>query len=198
MKHTHHTIAAVITLSALLVSCTGNKTDADATDSIAADTLDDSIQTISEYSLQDTVTVQGELYTYDISFHNDPSAPTITNYEGIEYYQNEATLTIYRGKSSEVFHTIRFTKEDLKSYIPAEMYDHCTLVGMNFNYMELGRHDSFHFIAVAGDPDETADITYIVAIDILKNKSVSMHQVTDIDTAPISDDLNIDPEEDDA
>ena len=184
--------------SALMISCGGSTTQSGSSDSIANDSAQSTVQSVGEYTLQDTVTVQGVKYTYELSFHPNKTAPTITNYEGFEYYENEATLTIYQGKGSDVFYTHNFTKETFRQFVPANLYDHCTLAGMNFNYMELGKHDCFHFIAVVGDPDDTADIAYSVAIDISKSGNMSLRKVEDIDTAPISDGLNIDPDEDDA
>ena len=64
--------------------------------------------------------------------------------------------------------------------------------------MELGKHDKFHFIAVVGDPDETTDIAYSIAIDINPDYSISTRIVNNVDTEPISNDMNVDPDEDDA
>lgn len=199
MKQTKHYIhLLVVATAALVLSCAGNATDADTTDSISTDSIGPKVRSVGEYTLQDTVTIQGVLYSYELSFHTDKSSPTITNYEGINYYESEATLTIYQGKGSDVFYTHNFTKETFRQYVSEDQYDHCTLAGMNFNYMELGKHDCFHFIAVVGDPDETADATYSIAIDISKSGTMTLRKVNDIDTAPISDGMNIDPDEDDA
>lgn len=199
MRKTRHFIYIIVAATtAAMMSCAGSTTGSTDTDTIANDNNKQKVHAINEYTLNDTVTVQGVLYTYELNFHTNKSAPTIFNYEGIEYYESEATLTIYQGKGSDVFYTHNFTKETLRQYVPEDAYDHNTLVGMNFNYMELGKHDSFHFIAVVGDPDETADTAYSVAIDISKSGEMSLRKVSDIDTAPISEGLNIDPDEDDA
>lgn len=182
----------------MCLSCGGSNTDKDSQDSIPAEITADGPQALPEYSITDTVTVRGSLYTYEFSLHNDKSAPTITNSEGINYYENDVMLTIYHGKSDEEIFTHNFRKEAFRQYLSDKEYDHITVAGFNFNYMELGKHDAFHFIIAVGDPDETTDIIHNIAIDITTDGNISTHIVNDIDTEPISDDLNIDPSEDEA
>lgn len=195
-----HTIAicSAVAVCAAMCACSGNSTETKAqTDSVGV--IDTNIvQNIPEYRLEDTLTVQGSLYTYSISFQNDKSAEVIRNTEGIRYYDNDVTLTIYRGNSDEVFFTHTFTKDSFRRYLPENQYKQFTLAGVNFNHMEQGHHDRFHFIAAVGDPDETLGITYSIAIDISRDKTISMHKIDNIDTAPISEGMCVDPGEDDA
>lgn len=198
---TFNSFCSLLLLSApfaMCLSCGESKTEKSEQDSIACQIDPNVTQALAEYSITDTVTVRGALYTYEFSFHNDKSAPVITNAEGLHYYQNDVVLTIYRGRSSEEIFTHNFKKEEFKQYVPDGLYENTTIAGFNFNYMELGKHDAFHFITVVGDPDETSDIAYNIAIDISVDLNISTRIVNNIDTEPITDDMNIDPTEDDA
>lgn len=186
--------AIIITLSA----CGNSSNNVSQTDTNETKIDPNKIQDIPEYGNSDTITIQGSLYTYEFKFHNDKKNPVIINSEGYKYHENYADLNIYKGKTDEIVYSHTFTKESFKQYIPEKIQSQSTLVGFNFNYMELGKHDKFHFIAVVGDPDETTDIAYSIAIDLSKNFDISTHIVNDVDTEPISDNMNIDPDDDDA
>ena len=120
----------------------------------------------------------------------------VTTAEGYKYYDNSVKLYINRGQETVYEHT--FTKEAFQSLIPAADYKRSVLAGFNFNYMQQDKHDRFYFIAVVGDPDETSDISYSVGIAIDKNGGISTSIVETIDTEPINNNLNQDPDEDDA
>ncbi|MBR6894171.1 MAG: DUF4738 domain-containing protein [Bacteroidaceae bacterium] len=192
--------AIIISIAAALltqVSCVGNKTEQSKTDTIAVSGPNKTaINDMSEYNLDGTVEVGGTKYSYEFAFQNDPSQPVVTTAEGYRYHDNAVLLIIRNGQETIFEH--RFTKESFQSLIPAADYKRSVLAGFNFNYMQQDKHDRFYFIAVVGDPDETSDISYSIGIAIDRSGGIATSIVETIDTEPINNDLNQDPDEDDA
>lgn len=194
-------ITSIISALAItgFISCGGNTETTEQTDSIQSEAdLMNTIQSMEEYGNNGTIEVNGSKYSYYFTFSNDQNLPVITNHEGYRYYDNQVELAIYRGtgKSEDMVYSHVFTKESFKSLIPEGDYSKSALVGFNYNYMNIDKHDRFYFIAAVGDPDESSDLLHTVGISISTSGEVSTQIVTDIDTEPISDDLNIDPSED--
>ncbi len=190
-------IAISIAAVCLFASCTGNKTAPSIQDTIASSTVSkNTVNKMSEYNLDGEVVVDGIRYTFEFAFSNNTQLPVVTTAEGYKYYDNSVKLYINRGQETVYEHT--FTKEAFQSLIPAADYKRSVLAGFNFNYMQQDKHDRFYFIAVVGDPDETSDISYSVGIAIDKNGGISTSIVETIDTEPINNNLNQDPDEDDA
>lgn len=181
----------------LFIGCSGNKTAPTSQDTIAVSPVSTTaINDMAEYNLEGQVEVEGVKYDYEFAFRNVTDLPVVTTSEGYRYHDNEVLLIICRGKETLYEHT--FTKESFQSLIPAVDYKRSVLAGFNFNYMQQDKHDRFYFIAVVGDPDETSDISYSVGIAIDRNGGISTSIVETIDTEPINNDLNQDPDEDDA
>lgn len=181
----------------LFIGCSGNKTAPTSQDTIAVSPVSTTaINDMAEYNLEGQVEVEGVKYDYEFAFRNVTDLPVVTTSEGYRYHDNEVLLIISRGKETLYEHT--FTKESFQSLIPAVDYKRSVLAGFNFNYMQQDKHDRFYFIAVVGDPDETSDISYSVGIAIDRNGGISTSIVETIDTEPINNDLNQDPDEDDA
>ncbi len=181
----------------LFIGCSGNKTAPTSQDTIAVSPVSTTaINDMAEYNLDGQVEVEGVKYDYEFAFRNATDLPVVTTSEGYRYHDNEVLLIISRGKETLYEHT--FTKESFQSLIPAADYKRSVLAGFNFNYMQQDKHDRFYFIAVVGDPDETSDISYSVGIAIDRNGGISTSIVETIDTEPINNDLNQDPDEDDA
>ena len=181
----------------LFIGCSGNKTAPISQDTIAVSPVSTTaINDMAEYNLEGQVEVEGVKYDYEFAFRNVTDLPVVTTSEGYRYHDNEVLLIISRGKETLYEHT--FTKESFQSLIPAVDYKRSVLAGFNFNYMQQDKHDRFYFIAVVGDPDETSDISYSVGIAIDRNGGISTSIVETIDTEPINNDLNQDPDEDDA
>lgn len=181
----------------LFIGCSGNKTALTSQDTIAVSPVSTTaINDMAEYNLEGQVEVEGVKYDYEFAFRNVTDLPVVTTSEGYRYHDNEVLLIISRGKETLYEHT--FTKESFQSLIPAVDYKRSVLAGFNFNYMQQDKHDRFYFIAVVGDPDETSDISYSVGIAIDRNGGISTSIVETIDTEPINNDLNQDPDEDDA
>jgi len=181
----------------LFIGCSGNKTAPTSQDTIAVSPVSTTaINDMAEYNLEGQVEVEGVKYDYEFAFRNTTDLPVVTTSEGYRYHDNEVLLIISRGKETLYEHT--FTKESFQSLIPAVDYKRSVLAGFNFNYMQQDKHDRFYFIAVVGDPDETSDISYSVGIAIDRNGGISTSIVETIDTEPINNDLNQDPDEDDA
>lgn len=189
--------AISIAVICLFIGCSGNKTAPTSQDTIAVSPVSTTaINDMAEYNLEGQVEVEGVKYDYEFAFRNVTDLPVVTTSEGYRYHDNEVLLIISRGKETLYEHT--FTKESFQSLIPAVDYKRSVLAGFNFNYMQQDKHDRFYFIAVVGDPDETSDISYSVGIAIDRNGGISTSIVETIDTEPINNDLNQDPDEDDA
>ena len=192
--------AIIISIAAATIgfaSCVGNKTEKTDSDTIeAAGPTMKAINDMAEYNLDGTVEVGGTQYTYEFAFQNDPSRPVVTTADGYRYHDNSVLLIIHSGQETIYEHT--FTKESFQSLIPAADYKRSVLAGFNFNYMQQDRHDRFYFIAVVGDPDETSDISYSAGIAIDRSGGISTNIVETIDTEPINNNLNQDPDEFDA
>jgi len=180
-----------------LCSCTGQQTSQTTSDSIPDHQLSkNDIHKMSAYYLDGEVEVDGLKYQYEIAFDNDTQQPVVTTEEGYQYYDNVVRLIISRGTATIYEHT--FTKASFEQLVPAADYQRSVLAGFNFNYMQQDRHDRFYFIAVIGDPDETSDINYSVGLAIDKDGHVSKSIVHSVDTEPMTNGLNQDPNENDA
>lgn len=191
------TIAISIAAVCLFANCTSNKTAPSTQDTISTSTVSkNAVNDMTPYSLDGQIEVEGVKYTYEFAFQNDTLQPIVTTAEGYKYHDNAVLLVIRRGQETVYEHT--FTKESFQSLIPAADYKRSVLAGFNFNYMQQDRHDRFYFIAVVGDPDETSDISYSVGIAIDRSGGISTNIVETIDTEPINDNLNQDPDEFDA
>ena len=192
--------AIIISIAAATIgfaSCVGNKTEKTDSDTlITSEPKKNAVNDMAEYSLNGQIEVEGVKYDYDFAFQNNTTLPVVTTADGYRYHDNSVLLVISRGQETVYEHT--FTKESFQSLIPAADYKRSVLAGFNFNYMQQDRHDRFYFIAVVGDPDETSDISYSVGIAIDRNGGISTNIVETIDTEPINNNLNQDPDEFDA
>lgn len=187
----------IASVTCIFVSCIGNTTDKSGADTIKTSQVSkNTVNKMPEYNLEGEVVVDGEKYTYEFAFNNNTKLPVVTTDEGYKYYDNSVKLYINRGQETVYEHT--FTKEAFQSLIPATDYKRSVLAGFNFNYMQQDKHDRFYFIAVVGDPDETSDISYSVGIAIDKSGGISTSIVQTVDTEPINNNLNQDPNEFDA
>lgn len=187
----------IASVTCIFMSCIGNTTDKSGVDTIQTSQVSkNTVNKMPEYNLEGEVVVDGEKYTYEFAFSNNTKLPVVTTDEGYKYYDNSVKLYINRGQETVYEHT--FTKEAFQSLIPATDYKRSVLAGFNFNYMQQDKHDRFYFIAVVGDPDETSDISYSVGIAIDKSGGISTSIVQTVDTEPINNNLNQDPNEFDA
>ena len=181
----------------LFIGCSGNKTAPTSQDTIAVSPVSTTaINDMAEYNLEGQVEVEGVKYDYEFAFRNVTDLPVVTTSEGYRYHDNSVLLLIHCGQETVFEHT--FTKQSFSNLIPAGDYKRSVLAGFNFNYMQQDKHDRFYFIAVVGDPDETSDISYSIGIAIDRSGSIATSIVETIDTEPINNDLNQDPDEDDA
>ncbi len=186
-----------MSIGLMFCACTIGNSDKDRQDSVKSVVPSKStVNSMSEYNLDGSVEVGGTKYNYEFAFNNDKSLPVVVTEEGLKYYDNNVKLYINKGSETVYEHT--FTKESFLSLIPAADYKRAVLAGFNFNYMQEDKHDRFYFIAVVGDPDETSDLSYSIGIAIDKSGNISTSIVTSVDTEPMNDNLNQDPDEDDA
>lgn len=190
-------ILATMSIGLMFCACTTGNSDKDRQDSVKSVVPSkNTVNSMSEYNLDGTVEVGGTKYNYEFAFNNDKSLPVVVTEEGLKYYDNNVKLYINKGSETVYEHT--FTKESFQNLIPAADYKRAVLAGFNFNYMQEDKHDRFYFIAVVGDPDETSDLSYSIGIAIDKSGGISTSIVTSVDTEPMNDSLNQDPNEYDA
>lgn len=190
-------MAALITMTAT-TSCKGNQTNNfEDIDSLKNAPSADKVNSLAEYSMSDTVTVNGTRYNYSFTFHSDKNLPTVINAVGYKYYDNVVDLVITKGGTEVYKHT--FSKESLKDKIPTDGgYSDFVLQGFNFNYLKINDHSKFHFIASVGECDEACEICYYVAIDISEAGVINLTPVSDdVETGSQLPGLNIDPDEED-
>lgn len=189
-------VFALITMT-VSTSCKGKQTNLyDDIDSLKDAPSADKTNSLPEYNMADTVTVNGTKYNYTFTFHSDKTLPTVVNAVGYKYYDNVVDLVITKGGTEVYKHT--FSKESFKDKIPADDgYSDFVLQGFNFNYLKVNDHSKFHFIASVGECDEACEISYYVAIDISEAGAITLTPVSDdVETGPQLD-LTIDPQEDD-
>ena len=81
--------------------------------------------------------------------------------------------------------------------VPADFLKSSTLVGVNYNFTKRDEDRSaLYFIVTVGDPDETSDMVYPLELKVATDGSFSIKKAENLETAPISTGLNIDPSED--
>lgn len=180
-----------------LAACGGNQTsDVTKPEESESAVSIDRINTMSDFSLDGTMDVEGRNYSYEFAFRSDESLPVVTNAEGFRYYDNRVKLIISLGQQVVYEHT--FTRESFRDLVPAGDYQRSVLAGFNRNYMKEGQHDRFYFVAVVGDPDENGDISHTIGIAVDTHGGVSTELIrnVDTDTPPTSGTENSDPDED--
>lgn len=192
MKKSQLLFCAAISL--LVASCGQKKKEVveervvETTDSITG------ISSLRELHVTDSVTVQGATYTYSYDLVASDSLPIVRNIQGYDYRDNTVSLTVKRGGS--VVYSHRFTKNDFSSLIPEDYMPTSALVGFTYNYTKLDDHSALYFIAAVGDPDEAADLTFPIQVKIATDGTMSMEKATNLETAPISEGMTVDPNED--
>lgn len=184
----------IITLAAvaMLASCGGgNKQQEESTERIVEEVNEyTGVVNLTSYDNDESITINGKNYNYSYDFQPVDSLPHVINSQGVEYLDNAVVLTIRQ--DSTLVTTKRFFKSSFKSYVPKAIWEHSGLVGFSYNYVRQ-EHDALYFIATIGDPDETADISFPLEIRITTDGGMTINKAINMDTAPLHDDLNVDP-----
>ncbi len=185
-------VSYIIPFSLMMFSCSEKKTETKqqtfipvVEESVTPETL--SLQTFTN---SDSIIVNGIKYIYKFKFALSDSLPVITNSMNQKYYDNYVDLTIMRNNKT-IFNK-RFTKNTFKSIIPSKFFQTSALVGFNFNFNKMDKHDAFYFVASVGDPDPSSEMNFPIELTISPDFNVSYKEA--VETQPTSTGLTIDPD----
>lgn len=184
-------------LFAITLSSCGNKVkESQKADERMVEEVDSATGVIrlTSYAYNDTIHIDDKTYSYDFAFSSVDSLPVITNSQGVQYYDNEVKLTIKRDSTIIYSHTFR--KHDFNDIVPSDFLKASSLVGFNYNVIKRDDRSALYFIAMVGDPDESAEITYPVEIKISTGGAMSMEHAKDLETEPLHSGMNQDPNDD--
>ena len=175
---------AILALSVMMIAaCTDKKDSQREEHTTEVKDPETSILHLRDIDIKDSTTVEGRMYKYHCTMRTDDSLPIVINPQGLQYKECSVSVSVTRGEEQI------FTKTFFKS---------STLVGVNYNHIKADDHSALYFIITLGDPDETSDMTCSFELKVASNGSHTIKKAQNIETAPISTGLNVDPKEGDA
>ena len=194
MKTLKTVVIALLALGA--IACTNEKKPASPERIVEDVDPQTGIISLRDYTLNDTITINGKLYNYSCRFEHVDSMPVLINPQGLEYHESRACIDITR-EGTKVF-SKTFYKSNFRDHVPANFLKTSTVVGINYNFMKReSDRSAFYFIITVGDPDETSDnMAYPLELKIATDGSFSIKKAEDLETEPLHPGLNIDPSED--
>ena len=188
---------AAFTLLTLLTLACANEKKPEPPQRVVEDVdAETGIISLRNYTIDDTITIGGNIYQYTCQFEHVDSMPVLINTQGLEYHECRVSIKINRqGKS--IFDKT-FYKNSLRDYVPADFLKTSTLVGVNYNYIKReADRSALYFILTVGDPDETSDnMAYPLELRVNTDGTYSIQKAENLETAPLRPGLNIDPGED--
>lgn len=153
------------------------------------------IISLREYTLGDTITINGKRYKYSLRFEPVDTMPVLMNSQGLEYHESRAAITITHD-STKVF-SKTFYKSNFRDHVPANFLKTSTVVGVNYNFMKIDDRSAFYFIVTVGDPDETSDnMAFPLELKVATDGSYTIKKAENLETEPLRPGLNVDPSED--
>lgn len=191
MKALRNGVIALMTLTAA-ASCGGN-TNTEKQEERVVEEHDSvtGITTLRDYTIKDTVTINGRTYRYTCSLEHVDTMPTLINSQGSEYKESRVVINVRRD-STTIFKRA-FYKKDFPDIVPSDLAKVSTVVGINYNFLKNDDHTALHFIITIGDPDETSDMSLPIELTIAPDGSSTAKKAENMETAPMSNDLNVDP-----
>lgn len=194
MKTLKTVVVALLALGA--IACSNEKKPANPERIVEDVDPQTDIISLRDYTLSDTITINGKLYNYSCRFEHVDSMPVLINPQGLEYHESRASIDITR-EGTKVF-SKTFYKSNFRDHVPANFLKTSTVVGINYNFMKReSDRSAFYFIITVGDPDETSDnMAYPLELKIATDGSFSINKAEDLETEPLHPGLNIDPSED--
>ena len=75
---------------------------------------------------------------------------------------------------------------------PAEFMKNSVLLGIVFNYDKAGDHSNFNFVASIGDPEDD-ELYFPMTLTITPDGQISIDKNYSSDTAPVKENLAVDP-----
>lgn len=193
MKTLKTAIITLLTLAA--ISCTGDKAPAIPERIVEDVDTETGVISLRDYSISDTIAIGGKIFNYTYTLEHVDTLPTLINPQGLEYHENRVSIKVSRG-DEQIFNK-KFLKNNFKDIVPADFLKTSTMVGVNYNFTKRDEDRSaLYFIVTVGDPDETSDMVFPLEVKIAPDGSYSIKKAENLETAPISTGLNIDPSED--
>lgn len=127
--------ALALWLAAALVACGGKTltTTEQTTPSEFEEVAEGSgeVMRLRTYDFEDTLTYNGQVYSYAIHRESDDQLPYVTDEEGQAFADNRYTLTIRQGDN--VCFQRQFTKSSFASYLSRDIQEHGILDGMVYD-----------------------------------------------------------------
>ena len=189
-------IASMALLTLMAIACTNEKKPP-VTERIVEDVNPQTgIISLRDYTINDTISINGKLYKYTCTFEHVDTLPVLMNPQGLEYHESRVRIDIKQNDSNVFSKT--FYKNNFRDQIPADFLKTSTVVGVNYNFMKRDTDRSaFYFIITVGDPDETSDnMAYPLELKVATDGSYSIKKAENLETEPLHPGMNIDPSED--
>lgn len=188
-------LIAACSFIAMITSCNGGSKNNSNNEIGAVDSITPSgILALYEYEDSGSHTAGSTSFTYSFKFRNDKQLAVVTNPMDYQYYDNKVILNLK--KNGQALLTKSFTKADFKSLIPDNIYSKYALIGFCYNIDKEKASDAIYFIATVGDPDTSADTSYVFDVRINPSGDVSYSVLQDRETLPIKNGMTIDPAND--
>ena len=189
-------IASMALLTFMAMACTNEKKPP-VTERIVEDVNPQTgIISLRDYTINDTISINGKLYKYTCTFEHVDTLPVLMNPQGLEYHESRVRIDIKQNDSNVFSKT--FYKNNFRDQVPADFLKTSTVVGVNYNFMKRDTDRSaFYFIITVGDPDETSDnMAYPLELKVATDGSYSIKKAENLETEPLHPGMNIDPSED--
>ena len=189
-------IASMALLTLMAMACTNEKKPP-VTERIVEDVNPQTgIISLRDYTINDTISINGKLYKYTCTFEHVDTLPVLMNPQGLEYHESRVRIDIKQNDSNVFSKT--FYKNNFRDQVPADFLKTSTVVGVNYNFMKRDTDRSaFYFIITVGDPDETSDNrAYPLELKVATDGSYSIKKAENLETEPLHPGMNIDPSED--
>ena len=189
-------ILATILWGCGLAACSGNTPQPTGEEDVAQETKDKDEQgiiSLRERKGNGLHSIANTKLEYSFTLKADKKLSVVVNRMEERFYDNRAkvVITTPNGKKTEV----SITKENLRQYIPEQIYGTSGLIGFCFNQERKQDNTGLYFIATIGDPDETADISYALELVMKADGTYQVHELKDKETYPIKRGMTIDPNE---
>ena len=189
-------IASMALLTLMAMACTNEKKPP-VTERIVEDVNPQTgIISLRDYTINDTISINGKLYKYTCTFEHVDTLPVLMNPQGLEYHESRVRIDIKQNDSNVFSKT--FYKNNFRDQVPADFLKTSTVVGVNYNFMKReSDRSAFYFIITVGDPDETSDnMAYPLELKVATDGSYSIKKAENLETEPLHPGMNIDPSED--
>ncbi len=186
-------IASMALLTLMAMACTNEKKPP-VTERIVEDVNPQTgIISLRDYTINDTISINGKLYKYTCTFEHVDTLPVLMNPQGLEYHESRVRIDIKQNDSNVFSKT--FYKNNFRDQVPADFLKTSTVVGVNYNFMKRDTDRSaFYFIITVGDPDETSDnMAYPLELKVATDGSYSIKKAENLETEPLHPGMNIDP-----